>query len=169
MKNLRIERPDGSALTDQPEQWHGNLVWKRRSDLQTGVELGPPSGCRLRCDTNRQSVSYSPPPGCGSILARFRFRLRMDTDLRIDAAYVHVFVASRSINVTSQTGDLLTGRYSSRIDIISLSATMSFQETETPWLRSTRKSRNRGSNVSRHGQRCRAGCGGAERWLICLR
>src|SRR5215472_2155733 len=56
-----------------------NLVWKRRSDLQTSVELGHPRGCRLRCDANPQSVSYSPPSRCGSILARFRFRLRMDT------------------------------------------------------------------------------------------
>jgi long-chain fatty acid transport protein len=78
VKNLRIERPDGSALTDQPEHWHGTWFGKYRSDLQTRPELGHPRGSCLRCDTNPRSVSHRPPPGCRSILACLRFGLRLD-------------------------------------------------------------------------------------------
>jgi long-subunit fatty acid transport protein len=48
------------------------------------------------------------------------------SDLRFDAAYAHVFAGNPSINEVSQTGDLLVGRYSNHIDIVSLSATLCF-------------------------------------------
>ena len=51
---------------------------------------------------------------------------RWTADLRFDAAYVHIFVSGASINEISQTGDLLIGRYSDHIDIVSLSATLRF-------------------------------------------
>ncbi len=47
-------------------------------------------------------------------------------DLRFDAAYVHIFDGAAPINETSQTGDVLIGRYSDHIDIVSLSATLRF-------------------------------------------
>ena len=47
-------------------------------------------------------------------------------DLRFDAAYVHIFSPSPSINEVSQTGDLLVGQYSNHLDIVSLSATLRF-------------------------------------------
>jgi hypothetical protein len=47
-------------------------------------------------------------------------------DLHLDATYVLSLVAVRQSNEMSQTGDLLIGRYSGRIDVVSLSATLRF-------------------------------------------
>jgi long-chain fatty acid transport protein len=94
--------------------------------LQTGVELGPPRGAAYDATPIRNQFLTARLPDANRYWLALGFGYEWTPDLRIDAAYVHVFVASRSINETSQTGDLLTGRYSSRIDIISLSATMSF-------------------------------------------
>jgi long-subunit fatty acid transport protein len=50
----------------------------------------------------------------------------MTSDLRFDAAYAHIFAANPSINEVSQTSDVLVGRYSGHVDIVSLSATLRF-------------------------------------------
>ena len=51
---------------------------------------------------------------------------RWTADLRFDAAYVHIFGGDAPINEVSRTGDLLLGRYSNHVDIVSLSATLRF-------------------------------------------
>ena len=38
----------------------------------------------------------------------------------VDAGYAHLFVKNSSIRETSPTGDVLTGRFRNRVDIISL-------------------------------------------------
>jgi long-chain fatty acid transport protein len=126
VKNLRIERPDGSALIDQPEQWHGTWFGSvgatYRPDpswiIRGGLAFDPtPVGNQFRTARLPDSDRYWLSLGLG---------YRMTSDIRFDAAYVHIFVANPSINEVSQTGDLLTGRYSGHVDIVSLSATLRF-------------------------------------------
>jgi long-chain fatty acid transport protein len=126
VKNLRIERPDGSALSDQPEQWHNTWFGS--------------IGATWRPDPNwtfRGGLAFDPTP----IRNEFRTARLPDSDrywlavglgygwtpdLRFDAAYAHIFAAAPSIDEVSPTGDVLTGRYSNHIDIVSLSATLRF-------------------------------------------
>jgi len=126
VKNLRIERPDGSALLDQPEQWHGTWFGS------IGASYSPDPNWIIR-----GGFAFDPTPVRGQFrTARIpdadRYWLsvglgyRWTADLRFDAAYVHIFVSGASINEVSQTGDLLIGRYSDHIDIVSLSATLRF-------------------------------------------
>jgi long-chain fatty acid transport protein len=126
VKNLRVERPDGSALTDQPEQWHGTWF------ASIGASYHPDPNWTIR-----GGFAFDPTP----IRNQFRTARLPDSDrywlaaglgyewtpdLRFDAAYVHIFGGSAPINEVSQTGDLLAGRYSDHIDIVSLSATLRF-------------------------------------------
>lgn len=126
VKNLRIERPDGSALSDQPEQWHGTWFGS------LGVTWSPDPNW-----TFRGGFAIDPTP----IRNQFRTARLPDLDrywlavglgyawtpdLRFDAAYAHIFAANASIDAVSPTGDVLTGRYSNHIDIVSVSATLRF-------------------------------------------
>ena len=126
VKNLRVERPDGSALTDQPEQWHGTWF------ASIGGSYHPDPSWTIR-----GGFAFDPTP----IRNQFRTARLPDADrywlavglgytwtprLRFDVAYVHIFGGSAPINEVSQTGDMLVGRYSNHIDLVSLSATLRF-------------------------------------------
>jgi len=126
VKNLRVQRPDGSALTDQPEQWHGTWF------ASIGATYSPDPDWTIR-----GGFAYDPTP----VRNQFRTARLPDADrywlaaglgykwtddLRFDAAYAHIFGARAPISELSQAGDLLVGRYSDHIDIVSLSATLRF-------------------------------------------
>jgi len=126
VKNLRIQRPDGSALTDQPEQWHGTWFGS------IGVSYYPDPNW-----TVRGGFAFDPTPVSNQFrTARIpdfnRYWLaaglgyKLTADLRFDAAYVHIFGGSAPIDEVSQTADLLAGRYLNHVDIVSLSATLRF-------------------------------------------
>lgn len=126
IKNLRVQRPDGSVLSDEPEQWHGTwfgsigATW--RPDPNWTFRGGfaydqTPVGDQFRTARLPDSDRYWLALGLGYLWTR---------DLRFDAAYAHIFAANPSINELSQTGDLLKGHYSNHIDIVSLSATLRF-------------------------------------------
>jgi long-chain fatty acid transport protein len=126
VKNLRVQRTDGSALSDQPERWHGTWFGS------VGVRYHPDPNWTIR-----GGFAFDPTP----VSNQFRTARLPDADrywlagglgytwtadLRFDVAYVHIFGGNAPINEVSQTGDLLVGRYSDNIDIVSLSATLRF-------------------------------------------
>ncbi len=126
VKNLRIERPDGSALSDQPEQWHGTwfgslgVTWSPDPNwtFRGGFAIDPtPIRNQFRTARLPDSDRYWLAVGLG---------YAWTPDLRFDAAYAHIFAANPSIDAVSPTGDVLTGRYSNHIDIVSVSATLRF-------------------------------------------
>ena len=103
-----------------------DLVWEHWSELFAGPELD-----------NSRCFAFDPTP------VRNQFRTvrlpdadrywlavgrgyKGTADLRFDAAYVHIFAGNALINEVSQTGDLLVGRSSDHIDIVSLSAVLRF-------------------------------------------
>jgi long-chain fatty acid transport protein len=126
VKNLRIERPDGSSLINQPEQWHGTWFGS------VGATYRPDPGWIIR-----GGFAFDPTP----IANQFRTARLPDAnrywlafgigyawmpDLRLDAAYGHIFGGNAPINEVSQTGDVLVGHYSTHIDLLSLSAILRF-------------------------------------------
>jgi long-chain fatty acid transport protein len=128
VKNLQVERPDGSALTHQPEQWHGTWFGS------IGATYRPEPNWTIR-----GGFAFDPTP----IPNQFRTARLPDADrywlavglgyeampnLRFDFAYVHIFAGSAPINEVSQTADLLVGRYADHIDIVALSATFRFEQ-----------------------------------------
>jgi long-chain fatty acid transport protein len=126
VKNLRVERPDGSALMDQPEQWRGTWF------ASIGISYYPAPNWIIR-----SGFAFDPTPvrnqfRTASIPDADRYWLAVGlghqwtADLRFDAAYVHILGGGAPINDISQTGDLLAGRYSDHSDIVSLSATFRF-------------------------------------------
>lgn len=126
VKNLRVERPDGSSLTDQPERWHGTWFgsvgasWRPDPNwtVRGGVAFDPtPIRNQFRTARLPDSDRYWLATGLGYVWT---------PDLRFDAAYVHIFGGNAPITEVSQTGDVLVGRYSDHIDIVSFSATLRF-------------------------------------------
>jgi long-chain fatty acid transport protein len=119
-------RATGSALTDQPEHWHGTWFGSVGATYKPDPNWIIRGGVAYDATPIRDQFLTARLPDADRYWLAFGFGYQWTPDLRIDAAYAHIFFASRSINETSQTGDLLTGRYSNRIDIVSLSATMRF-------------------------------------------
>jgi long-chain fatty acid transport protein len=126
VKNLRVQRPDGSALTDQPEQWHGTwfgsigATWYPSPNwtVRGGFAFDPtPVSNQFRTARLPDADRYWLAAGLG---------YRWTADLSFDAAYVHIFSGGVPINEVSPTGDLLSGHYSTHVDIVSLSATLRF-------------------------------------------
>ena len=75
VKNLRIERPDGSALSDQPEQWHGTWFGSIGATWRPDPNWTFRGGFAFDPTPDPRPVSDGPPPGLGSLLARRRSRL----------------------------------------------------------------------------------------------
>jgi long-chain fatty acid transport protein len=126
IKSLRIERPDGSVLSDQPEEWRGTWFGS------VGATYRPDPKWTLR-----GGFAFDPKP----VRDEFRTARLPDSDrywlaiglgfiwtnsLRADVAYVHIFGGTVPINEVSPTGDVLAGRFSNHIDILALSATLRF-------------------------------------------
>jgi long-chain fatty acid transport protein len=126
VKNLRIERPDGSALTDQPEQWHGTWFGSVGATYRPDPSWVIRGGLAFDPTPVRNQFRTARLPDSDRYWLSLGLGYRWNPDLRFDAAYAHIFAVSPSINEMSQTSDLLVGRYSNHIDIVSLSATLRF-------------------------------------------
>ena len=126
VKNLRIERPDGSALTDQPEQWHGTWFASVGATYRPDPSWVIRGGLAFDPTPVRNQFRTARLPDSDRYWLSLGLGYRWTSDLRFDAAYAHIFAVNPSINEMSQTSDLLVGRYSNHIDIVSLSATLRF-------------------------------------------
>ena len=126
VKNLRVERPDGSALTDQPEQWHGTWFASIGASYRPAPDWTIRSGFAFDPTPVRNQFRTAPVPDADRYWLAVGLGYQWTADLRFDAAYVHIFGGGAPINETSQTGDVLIGRYSDHLDIVSLSATLRF-------------------------------------------
>ena len=126
VKNLRIERPDGSALTDQPEQWHGTWFASIGASYYPDPNWTIRGGFAFDPTPVRNQFRTARIPDSDRYWLAVGLGYKWTADLRFDAAYVHIFGGGAPINEVSQTGGLLAGRYSDHVDIVSLSATLRF-------------------------------------------
>jgi long-chain fatty acid transport protein len=126
VKNLQIERPDGSILSSQPEQWHGTWFGSIGATWRPDPNWTFRGGLAFDPTPVRDQFRTARLPDSDRYWLAFGLGYSWTQDLRFDAAYVHIFSPSPSINEVSQTGDLLVGQYSNHVDIVSLSATLRF-------------------------------------------
>jgi long-chain fatty acid transport protein len=126
VKNLQIERPDGSILSSEPEQWHGTWFGSIGATWRPDPNWTFRGGLAFDPTPVRDQFRTARLPDSDRYWLAFGIGYSWTQDLRFDAAYVHIFSPSPSINEVSQTGDLLVGQYSNHVDIISLSATLRF-------------------------------------------
>jgi long-chain fatty acid transport protein len=126
VKNLRVQRPDGSALTDQPEQWHGTWFGSIGANWYPDPNWTVRGGFAFDPTPVRDQFRTARLPDSDRYWLAVGLGYQWTADLRFDAAYVHIFGGSVPINEVSPTGDLLTGHYSNHVDIVSLSATLRF-------------------------------------------
>jgi long-chain fatty acid transport protein len=126
IRTLSAQRADGSALIEQPEQWHATWFGSIGATYQPDPDW-----------TFRGGIAFDPTPVPNAFRTarlpdsdRYWLALglgyRRMADLRFDFAYVHIFGGTVPISEVSQTGDVLAGRYADHIDIVSLSATLRF-------------------------------------------
>jgi long-chain fatty acid transport protein len=126
VKTLRVERPDGSPLIDQPEQWHGTWFGSVGATWRPDPNWTFRGGLAFDPTPVRDQFRTARLPDADRYWLAFGLGYSWTQDFRVDAAYVHIFSPSPSINEVSQTGDVLVGRYSNHIDLVSLSATLRF-------------------------------------------
>jgi long-chain fatty acid transport protein len=126
IKNLQVERPDGSLLTNQPEQWHGTWFGSVGASYYPDPNWVVRGGFAFDQTPIRDQFRTARLPDANRYWLAAGLGYRWTADLRFDAAYVHIFGASAPINEVSPTGDLLVGHYSNHIDLVSLSATLRF-------------------------------------------
>ena len=126
VKNLQIERPDGSILSSQPEQWHGTWFGSIGATWRPDPNWTFRGGLAFDSTPVRDQFRTARLPDSDRYWLAVGLGYSWTQDLRFDAAYVHIFSPSPSINEVSQTGDLLVGQYSNHLDIVSLSATLRF-------------------------------------------
>ena len=126
VKDLRIERPDGSPLSDQPEQWHGTWFGSVGATWRPDPNWTFRGGLAFDPTPVRDQFRTARLPDVDRYWLAFGLGYSWTQDFRVDAAYVHIFSPSPSINEVSQTGDVLVGQYSNHIDLVSLSATFRF-------------------------------------------
>lgn len=126
VKNLRIQRPDGSALSEQPENWHGTWFGSVGANWQPDSNWTLRGGFAFDPTPIRDQFLTARLPDANRYWLAVGFGYRYTARLRFDAAYAHIFMTSPLINELSSTGDLLTGRYSNHIDLVALSATLLF-------------------------------------------
>ncbi len=126
VKNLRIERPDGSSIIDQPEQWHGTWFGSVGATYRPDPRWTFRGGVAFDPTPVREAFRTARLPDSDRYWLAVGIGYAWTADLRFDAAYVHIFGGGASINEVSPTGDLLVGRYSDHVDIVSLSATLRF-------------------------------------------
>ncbi len=126
VKNLRVERPDGSALTDQPEQWHGTWFASVGASYHPEPDWTIRGGLAFDPTPVRDQFRTARVPDADRYWLAGGLGYKWTADVRFDVAYIHIFGGSAPIKEVSQTGDVLVGRYSDHIDIVSLSATLRF-------------------------------------------
>ena len=126
VKNLRVERPDGSALSNQPEQWHGTWFGSIGASYYPGPNWVVRGGFAFDPTPVRDQFRTARLPDADRYWLAAGLGYRWTNDLRFDAAYVHIFAGRAPVGEVSQTGDVLVGRYSNHVDIVALSATLRF-------------------------------------------
>jgi long-chain fatty acid transport protein len=126
IKALRIERHDGSALIDQPEQWHSTWFGSIGATYQPDPDWTFRGGIAFDQTPVPDAFRTARLPDSDRYWLAFGLGYRRTADLRFDIAYVHIFGGTVPISEVSQTGDILAGRYANHVDIVSLSATLRF-------------------------------------------
>jgi long-chain fatty acid transport protein len=126
VKTLRIQRPDGSAVSDQPEQWHGSWFGSVGATWRPDANWSLRGGFAFDQSPVPDQFRTARLPDSDRYWLTVGFGYEWTQNIRLNAAYAHIFMAGPSINELSPTGDLLAGQYSNHIDIVSLSATVRF-------------------------------------------
>jgi long-chain fatty acid transport protein len=126
VKNLRIERPDGTSISDQPEQWHSTWFGSVGATYRPDSRWTFRGGVAFDSTPVRDAFRTARLPDSDRYWLAVGLGYSWTADLRLDAAYVHIFGGTTPINEVSPTGDVLVGHYSDHVDIVSLSATLRF-------------------------------------------
>jgi long-chain fatty acid transport protein len=126
VKNLQIIRPDGSALTDQPQRWHETWFGSIGATYRPEPRLTLRGGFAFDPTPIPNQFRSARLPDADRFWLALGLSYQWTSDLRFDVAYVHIFGGNAPINEASQTADLLIGDYADRVDIVSFSATLRF-------------------------------------------
>lgn len=122
LKELRTEYSSGLAATSQKFDWHD--AWR----YAAGVSFSPESSKWIF----RTGFAFDQTPVPSSDLRPIRipdndrywlstgFTRKLHNNLNLHFAYVHVFVPDSSVNSIGATGDRLSGKFSSQVDIFGL-------------------------------------------------
>ncbi len=125
-KNLNAFRNDGTLITSTPQHYDNSYF------VSAGAAYKLTDKLTLRGGTAYDKSPVSNAYRTARVPDNDRYWLAAGAsyqvlpNITVDGGYAHIFVLSSRIRETSTTGDVLTGRYNSAIDIVSLGTRTTF-------------------------------------------
>lgn len=125
-KNLNAFRDNGTLFTSTKQNYHNSVFTSVGAAYQVLPDLAVRAG--LAYDTTPTTMPYRTArvPDADRVWLAGGFSYQVLPGITADFGYAHVFVKDSKISDTSPTGDVLRGRYSNSIDIVSVGTRAKF-------------------------------------------
>lgn len=125
-KNLNAFRDDGTLLNSTPERYHNSVFASLGASYKVNEALTLRAGTAFDYSPVGETYRTARVPDQDRTWLAIGASYRVLPNVVLDAGYAHVFVKNSRIQETSPTGDVLTGRYSNQIDILSFGTRTTF-------------------------------------------
>ena len=119
-KNLVAVRPTGEVLTNQPQRYDNSFFVALGASYRLNDALTLRAGTAFDKSPVSDDYRTARVPDENRVWLALGASYQVLPGVTVDAGYAHLFVKNSSIRETSPTGDVLTGRFRNRVDIISL-------------------------------------------------
>ena len=125
-KNLNAFRDDGTLLNSTPQHYDNSYFAALGASYKVNEALTLRAGTAFDKSPVSNAYRTARVPDQDRTWLAIGASYTVLPGMTVDAGYAHVFVKDSRIRETSSTGDVLTGRYSNSIDIVSLGTRMKF-------------------------------------------
>ncbi len=125
-KNLNAFRDDGTLLTSTPQRYDNSYFVSLGASYRLTDKLTVRGGAAYDKSPVSNAYRTARVPDQDRTWLAVGASYKLLDYATLDAGYAHIFVLDSRINEVSPTGDVLTGRYSNRVDILSLGTRLTF-------------------------------------------
>jgi long-chain fatty acid transport protein len=125
-KNLNVYRTDGTLLSSTPERYRDGIFAALGASYVLDDRLTLRGGIAYDKTPVSEAYRTARVPDQDRYWLAAGLSYRAIANATIDFGYAHLFVPGATIRETSSTGDVLSGSYSSSVDIVSLGTRMTF-------------------------------------------
>ncbi len=125
-KALNAYRTDGTLLSSTAERYRNSVFVSVGASYALGDRLTLRGGVAYDKSPTTDAYRTARVPDNDRYWLAAGLSYRVAPNTSVDFGYAHLFVPDSTIVETSATGDVLSGRYSSSVDIVSLGTRLAF-------------------------------------------
>jgi long-chain fatty acid transport protein len=125
-KNLNVFRDDGTLISSTPERYHNSFFVAVGASYALSPDLVLRGGLAFDKTPTTDAYRTARVPDQDRYWIAAGLSYRVLARAFLDLGYAHLFVPDSSVHETSSTGDVLTGHYSSSVDLFSLGTRLTF-------------------------------------------